>query len=344
MPWSQVADAMQPNFALTGDQAAQTGASGNGADQRASIEAPLAQAWGLERPTSSRPCRRQQLPPPKRARTISRQPASRRRAPPPRTAQRTSTATPVSSTELGLDPILRYQTGLALFENRADAQPRGPEARRCCSNAVPFVARLKVAVLPYRPNLAYFRLHLPRCIFSPNRRCGSGSTPARSPATGATPQNGADQCVRRKGKPARRGTRRRPARRRSFPYWRLTISSARLSPALSTFAQQIGNRVGGGEPRGRCERGGQTTQNRAVTAISGQDLNSRLTVARQSDNTLYVRIGATDQATAGAAPGGADLRYRGAFISSAGSISTIRIRKGRKVDPQIRIVTHTQFS
>ena len=70
-----------------------------------------------------------------------------------------------------------------------------------------------------------------------------------------------------------------------------------LKSSAAEVARQIGlalsasiHGVGGGFDLNKV--------NESLKTISGQDINSRLTVTRLSDNTIYVRIGASNESTA----------------------------------------------
>src|SRR5262249_129162 len=71
--------------------------------------------------------------------------------------------------------------------------------------------------------------------------------------------------------------------------FRAVEAAGQIGLALTFMYQGVGGNVSANKA------------NQALDTIFGQDINSRLTVTRLSDNTLYARIGAAYQATAGAA-------------------------------------------
>ena len=84
--------------------------------------------------------------------------------------------------------------------------------------------------------------------------------------------------------------------------------------------------------------GGINNVNQTINSISGQDFNSRLSVVRQAENVLYVRIGASEQGSAGQA-----------LVGQNYDIATILLVPRKYLPdnastlPNINVVTYDQF-
>ena len=83
--------------------------------------------------------------------------------------------------------------------------------------------------------------------------------------------------------------------------------------------------------------------NQSLSAISGQDFNSRLSVTRQTDNTLYVRIGPTNQASTGSALAAQSYDIALLLLAPRIYFDDQSTNPPKAVDRQIRIVTQTEF-
>ena len=279
--WDSVADAVQPNFVLTSDAALREVVP---VTQR--IQEQTLSAFGLGASLGYAPTIAAQTPvvgvyPDGGAGTDAAAP--------------TSTAIPLPSTQgvagdVALDPILKYQSALALYQT---VQLMNKQVQFAASVGcfVPFLVQLKLAVMPYRRNLPY-DIHA-RIAFFPKL----GESPAAASAP-IPPITEAKEIRRSAGAPVQGSC----ADVGEMPFVlpllvtddiertlksRAAETSRQLALALSAITHGVGASAGA------------NAVNQHLAAIGGQDLNSRLTVARQSDNTLYVRIGASNQASAG---------------------------------------------
>ena len=293
-PWDQVSDAMQPNFALTGDQALQQVAPTTARMQEQVLSA-FGASLGLGLPqtssqastslatstTSATASGTTSQSTDTSSTSTSKQPGVAPQTPSGTPAGGQLPAAPAVAGDIGLDPILKYQAALALYQS---VQMMNREVQHAASLKcyVPFLVKAKLSVLPYRPNLGY-SVHA-RISFFPG------------PDTPQTPQQVQGQNEPKKPTTACADSRYLP---QIVPILAADDIERALKSRAVEAAQQIGlalsfmvHGVGGNV--------GLNNLNQTLNAISSQDINSRLTVARQSDNTLYVRIGATNEATAGA--------------------------------------------
>ena len=363
-PWDQVASALQPNFALTGDQAL---AQVLPATQRiqeqvlrafgASLGVGLPRSFGESAATQTASSSWTSKISPSgtsvdestatgstSSRTDTTKPGEAP-APPSGAPAGAQFLTPAqASGDIGMDPLLKYQAAKSLFES---VQMMNREVQNAAKlrDHVPFLVRLRVAVAPYRPNLAY-ALHL-RIGFFPNCNCeedagGDGSAPmrvseehARSQGSGTTSQAISQQP----GSPSQDcGVLGR------LPQIVPLLAADDIERALKSRASEAAYQIGIGLNamiQGVGANLGVNNLKQSLEAISGQDFNSRLTVTRQADNTLYVRIGATNQASAGRAL--AAQNYDIALLLLAPRDYFGGLRGKPQCDRQVRIITHTQF-
>jgi hypothetical protein len=115
------------------------------------------------------------------------------------------------------------------------------------------------------------------------------------------------------------------------------IERALRSSAIES-ARQIGLAISA-MTHGIGASAGLNNLNQVLSSVAEQDLNSRLTVTRQSDNTLYVRIAASNETTS--LPSLVGQTYDVALL-----LLVPRTYFGTQEDkssPEIRIVTHTEF-
>jgi hypothetical protein len=358
MPWSQVADVMQPNFALTGDQAAlQVLPTTQRINEQ--VLSAFAASLGIGLPqTSSTASSAQSLTTTTTSSTAKPMPMSSTsetntsttgESEKPGVVPSVPSGTPAGATlpagqsvsgDLGIDPILRYQTGLALFET-VQMLNREVQNAAVLSNSVPFVAKLKIAVMPYRPHLPY-SLHL-RISFFSNRRCGSGPTPLfQLESTDQLSEPAGQGDAQSIGADSDSCTLDSPFERQ--PQVIPILVADDIERALKSRAVEVAQQIGfalSGMVNGIGASAGVNNLKQSLSAIAGQDLNSRLTIGRQTDNTLYARIGATNEATAGAALVG--QTYDVAVLILVPRDYFPVSGKGKKYDPQIRVVTHVQF-
>lgn len=361
IPWSQVSDEFQPNFALSGDQALlqvlpvtqrieEQVFSAFGANLGVGFPTRTAQSTqvhgtstgntvtvGGESPgtvstaedTSSSNS------------TVTRQSGTAPVTPTgiPAGAQ-LRTYAPVTG-DLGVDPILKYQSALALFES---VQMLNRQVRNAAKlhDSVPFLVRLKIAILPYRPHLGY-TLHS-RVSFFPGswwelvEEAESGGGNDDASKTSETPISPSAPASEAKCKDGDEDPKL------VMPQILPLLAADDIERALKSraveAAQQIGLAVSlmSGGTAGSL---GLNKVNQQMAAISGQDFNSRLTIARQSDNTMYVRVGASNEASGGAALVGQTYDVAVLLLVPRAYFDGCNNPDFDK--PQIRVVSHTQF-
>jgi hypothetical protein len=344
-PWEQVAATMQPNFALSGDQALLQVMPGTERMQEQVLSA-FGATLGIGLPQSARQSSATTSAQTSTTTTI---PANGQAATSgsstngssvtsTNTLQPGVTPTPPSGMpaggqlptgqsvagDVGLDPVLKYQAALALFESvqMMNREIQNAAMLRCY---VPFLVRMRIAVMPYRPNLAY-SLNT-RIAFFPNENPtkGIGTLALRKASDGERP----DPCTDA----------------RYLPYIVPILASDDIERALKSRATEVAQQIGLALSAMVQGLGGSLSTNnlnQALSSISAQDYNSRLSVARQSDNILFVRIGATQQATAGLAL--AAQNYDVALLLLAPrSYFRPTPDLGDNIDRQLRLVSHTQF-
>lgn len=286
-PWDQVADAMQPNFALTGDQALQQVLPTTERIQEQVLSAfGLSLGLGLPQSFSQSSATKTGSSSETTTTTTAGTTASGTT-----TAGNTNSATsttqpgtvpwtptgipggapaltaPSASGDIGLDPILRYQAALALYQ-AVQLMNREVQYAALRDHYVAYLVRVKFAVMPYRRNIPY-DLHA-RMSFFPGLapRVKGGPCAAVTTLPQIVPLLVTDDIERALKS-------------------RAVETARQIGLALSFMIHGVGGNLGA------------NNLNQSLAAISGQDINSRLTVARLSDNTLYARVGAAYQSTAG---------------------------------------------
>jgi hypothetical protein len=301
-PWEQVAEAVQPSFALTGDQALQQVAP---VTQR--IQEQVLSAFGVSLGLG--------LPQSSSASSITRTESGT-------TSTTTSTTQPgvvppapsgipaggqlppgVALTgDAGLDPILKYQAAAALYQavQLMNREVQLAASRRCF---MPYLVRLKLTVVPYRRNLPY-DLHARISFFSDNATLSKSPSPQLSQGSPEGPLTIETRPASPPPRSATSASKDGCDNAKELPQVLPLLVTDDLERALKLRAVETARQIGLALSFMYQGVGGSLGANRvtqALDAISGQDINTRLTVTRLSDNTLYTRIGAAYQATAGAA-------------------------------------------
>ena len=278
--------------------------------------------------------------------------------------------------DIGIDPELQYRAAQSLFES-VQMMNRQTKYAAMLRNYVPYLVRLRVTVMPYRQNLGY-ALHLRIGFFPSCSDCPGGvnvPTPLGGGNVGGTSSGG--HAVGGWGSPqttlgvqipgieelsqvGKIESKTSPLARDKLatdipktddsislglPQVVPILAADDIERALKSRASEVAQQVGfalNAMVQGVGANAGINNLEQSLNAISGQDFNSRLTVSRQSDNTLYVRIGATNQASAGMALTTQNydialilLAPRGYFGDPKDSI--------QQCERRIQIVTHTQF-
>lgn len=239
--------------------------------------------------------------------------------------------TPLSGAP-GIDPILKYQAALALYQEvqLMNNEVQDIAARRCF---VPYMVQIKFAVLPYRQHLPY-DLHA-RVSFFPDSVLSQASAAPTKSLREIAPQYYTDtnSCT------ALTSTNVLP---KVVPILvtddverAVKSSSVEVAKQLSLAISAISPAVAAG--------GGLNALQQDLNAVSGQEINSRLTVTRQSDNTIYARIGAAEDPTSGLSLIGQTydvsvllLVPTGLFQSQAGALAASETAN-------VRVVTYLEF-
>lgn len=177
--------------------------------------------------------------------------------------------------ELGLDPVLQYKAANFLNQHvqmlNREVQTA---AQRSCY--VPYLVRMKLAVIPYRPRLAY-ALHTRAAFFL-------AKADERPPRPAADGKVHVDPCTDSwmvpQVVPLLAADDMQVALRS-----RATEAAQQIGLALSVMSHGVGANLGA------------NSLNQSLQAIQNQDLSSRLTVSRQADNILYLRIAPNNEAS-----------------------------------------------
>lgn len=273
-PWDQVADALAPNFNLANGDAALAQV----APVTSRVQEQVLSAFGLGLGLGVAPAK-----------------LGTSATPPTTAAPALPAALPATGTgagDAGIDPTLKYQAALALYQtvqlmNREIANA----AVQSCT--VPYVVQLKLAVIPYRRNLPY-DVHARISFFTDS--AASDQADIRPPDT---PQlRGAASLTRSEANlPDTTSCKDNGDLPQAVPL----LATDDIERALKSRAVETAQQIGLALSAAHLGVGGSLSANslnEALASVSAQDINSRLTVTRQSDNTIYARIGAASAATA----------------------------------------------
>jgi hypothetical protein len=353
VPWNQVSDAMQPNFALSGDQALLQVAPVTARVQEQVLNA-FGATLGIGLPQTSTQSSSVSTgsqttttttggsTPGTTGTGTAGSTTSSTTTSAPGTAPTVSTGTPAgaqaltaasNSGDIGVDPVLKYQSALALFEA---VQMLNREAQNAAvlADSVPFLVRLKFALMPYRQHLPY-SMHS-RISFFPNGCSSSGTTPEvrlAKPIEGKTRVEPDALC------------RKFTSRNQDLPVVVPLLAADDIERALRSSAVESARQIGLALSAMTHSVGanlGFNNLNQSIDAISDQDLNSRLTVTRQSENTLYVRIAASNETTSSASLVGQTYDVALLLLVPRDYFGDPAKATERYI-PDVRIVTHTQF-
>jgi hypothetical protein len=280
-PWSQIADALQPNFTLTGDDAVLK-------------VLPVAQRLTQQVLNSFGGSLAASLPSTSTASTV--QTATPAGGSPTVTSTTTNTTAPGSSVaqspaqpsgitvpsllnngnDPAVDPLQQYQAARSLFEavSMMNREVVNAAFRECY---VPYLVRLRLTVQTDRPNLGY-NLHSRLAFFR------QGDLPQPK-----------DQFVSP-------GCRAGAAGR--APIVVPLVASDDIERAIAQQAVSVARQINlavSGMPHGIGLGAAASNLEQSLNGVLGQSYNSRLSVAREVDNVLSVRIGATLQGQGGRA-------------------------------------------
>lgn len=258
---------------------------------------------------------------------------------------------PTAAGDIGLDPVLRYRAALDLFES-VQLMNRELQQESSLKCYVPFLVRLRITVAAYRPNLGY-ALNT-RISFFPNEgMTGSGTTKLQkvdSPAATAANNNIAADNAGTTADATTAASRSACTDGAYLPQVVPIIAADDIERALKSRATEAAQQIAlslSAMLHGVGGNLGLNNVNQSLQAISSHDFNSRLTIGRQSDNTLFVRVGPTNQATAGMAM--TTQNYDIAVLLLAPRIYFGRSDANgtpvanERLDRQIRLVSYTQL-
>jgi hypothetical protein len=335
-PWSQVSGALQPTFSLSASDALQQAVPATLKEQEAVMNA-FGASLGLGLPQISKQSTVT------RTASMSANSAtdaegvtkttstsaegendSATRTKQAGTAPQAPTGVPLSAQlpvaaaltgEAGVDPVLKYQAAMSLYQS---VQMMNREVANAASVScfVPFVVRLKIAVVPYRPNLSY-TAHT-RISFFPIQGASASTRLVASTQTGGC--SNADK----------------------LPQVVPLLAADDIERTLKSRATQAATQLGLAVSflsAGTAGNAAVNNVNQALESISGQDFNSRLLISRQSDNTLYVRIGATNQATSGGSLSAQTYDVAVLLLAPRGYFD----QGANLTDKRIRLVAYTEL-
>jgi hypothetical protein len=304
-PWEDVAPALKPNFALTGDQAlSQVLQTTESIDDRVMTSLGFSLAAGL--PTHSTSFNSTTTSGGTSPGTVSTETTTRAPGTAPTFADLSAAGvslpggTPFTGT-LGLDPILRYKAAYALYQSvQLLNQYTDNATNRTCY--VPYVVQLKLTVVNYRPRLPYSvnshigffyngktptPLSLARGKAERDRIAAGGKAETTTAERGPTPVPSAElaaDCQLPDLVPA------------VIPLLvtddvQVAVKS-RAAEAASQIAGALSGLIGG-VGIGANAKYAKTS----LTAIANHDLTSTLTIGRESENTLLAVITPNNQAS-----------------------------------------------
>lgn len=293
-PWSQMADAMKPNFALTGDQAVGKVLPISSRIQQQILDAAAySLAIGLPQTalqtsvgnaaSSTSNTAISNGASTANSNTSNSASSSNTKNTTPGTPPTLPTGTPAGAQlppvfanngDVAVDPTLLYQTGLSLFQ-AVQIMNKEAENAIIASCYVPFLVVSKLTVENYRPQLGY-TLHTRLSFFD-------GELADTNPPD----PNKYDPC-----------------NQRGLPKVVPILATDNLERALATRSLEVARQVAGalsGMFNGIAGQASANSLNQEINAVLASDYNSRLTVGRESDNTLRIRVGTTDQSVQGGA-------------------------------------------
>jgi len=325
-PWSQVADAVQPNFTLTGDGALLQVAPTTARIQEqvlsafgASLGVGLPQSFGQSTATSTQSSAQSASTAggvttttgnvtsgTSGSSTETRQPGSVPQVPSGLPAAVQALGAPSLSGSTDIDPILKYQAALALYQSvqLMNRQVQNAASLHCF---VPYLVQLKMAVLPYRRDLPY-DVHSRISFFGGDgNETGSPDSKFRVSETSGAPAKTQAQSQGKKPSADIRPAQRKASCNQNYdalPQIVPLLVTDDIERAVKSSAVETARQIGfalSAMLHGVGASAGVNKLDQALKAISGQDINSRFTVSRLTDNTIYVRVGAATAPTGGMA-------------------------------------------
>ena len=212
-----------------------------------------------------------------------------------------------------INPLLEYKAAQSLFHavKLLNAEVRNAAVRK---GYVPHIVMLKLTPMLYRRNLAY-DIHTKVSFWE-----GSGSPPHHP-----FEKKISDKCDTQKKK---------------LPHVIPILATDNLERAINSRALEITRQIGlalDAQFEGIGAALDFEKLNRNLNAIEANDFNSLLTVGRLTDNSIYIRLGAANQATA---------RY--ALIGKTYDIATLILVPQEYYDSAeegtyLAVISHTEF-
>lgn len=207
--------------------------------------------------------------------------------------------------DIGLDPFLQYQAAAALYQEvqLLNREVNIAASRRCYA---PYLVRLQLAAIPYRQNVAY-DIHTKIGFFH-----GAGDTPpvleigeledlTDQQKKQMTKQ---EQAMWENERKQEKFKRQQGCLNATTPYVVPILATDNLERAVHSRASELARQIGLGVNfmvQGIGGNVGLNAANQQLRAVLADDVNSLFTVSRLTDNSLYVRIGASQQAAVRAA-------------------------------------------
>jgi hypothetical protein len=290
--WDQIANAVQPNFSLTGDQALL-----QIAPTTEHIQEQILRAFGVNLGLGISP-----------ANTVSK--ISTPQPPTGVPAGGQLPTAPSVSGDIGLDPILKYQAASALYQ-AVQLLNREIQYATVGGEFIPYLVTMKFAVIPYTHKNLPYDIHA-RISFFP-----SSDTSANLP-----PDKDTYKTIVK------------------LPRVVPILVTDDIERALKSSAVEAVRQIGlalSGSFQGVGGSLAASNVNQALNAISGQDINSRLTVTRLLDNTIYAKIGASYEPTAGVALVGQTYNISLLILVPSDYFA------GQNWKPQIQIFVNSEF-
>jgi hypothetical protein len=336
-PWFQVADAVQPNFTLTGDGALLQVAPTTARIQEqvlnafgASLGVGLPQSFGQSTATSTQSSSQNASTTggvttntgnvstgASGSSTETRQPGSAPQVPSGLPAGTHALGAPSVNGTTDIDPILKYQAALALYQSvqLMNRQVQNAASLHCFA---PYLVQLKMAILPYRRDLPY-DVHSRISFFGGGNSDEAGSPEFPLKIVGADESNEAgslDYALKmRKFESLAQGQQPVPAapppkvkeqcdNKTKLPQIVPLLVTDDIERAVKSSAVETARQIGfalSAMLHGIGASAGLNKLDQTLQAVSGQDINSRFTISRLTDNTIYARVGAAAAPTGGMA-------------------------------------------
>jgi hypothetical protein len=233
--------------------------------------------------------------------------------------------------ELGIDPVLQYKAANYFNQN---VQLLNTELRFAASAScyAPYVVKMKLAIMPYRPRLGY-SLHTRIAFFNGDGLSKAAETSVKGAASelaGSGPESRTAAAV---AKEPCASNIRTPL---VIPLLAADDLKMALRQRSSEVAQQLGlaltfmaGGVGGSAGLNKLDQ--------IMKAVQNQDISSSLTIARETENAIYVRVAPNNEASENPALVGQTYDIAVLLLVPTGYFSAARR------EPAIQVATWSQF-